>query len=159
MAMNHLSTMYTLNSKVKLCSEKWMHIEPTANTLYFEKVPSSLGVASFFTLIEFKSLSPSFGCSFVQWTWWEPQNWTFEVKVCSIFNLKIWSSFFDICCLFWCNGTARLVVGAWSQTRQQNVNNRKLKLKSPYATNFDFKCPILKFSSCSLDKTTSKTQW
>ena len=38
-----------------------------------------------------------------------------------------------------------------------NVKKRRLKLKSSYATNFDFKCPIQNFSSCSLDKTTSKT--
>ena len=56
----------------------------------------TLDIASFFTLIEFKSLSQSFGCGFVQWTWWELRNWTFGVKVSSIWWFKFEFSVVDI---------------------------------------------------------------
>ena len=83
-----------------------------------------------FTSVEFKSPSPWFGCSFVPWTWWALQNLMFKGKVCSIWTFNFSLSKFDICCLFWQNGAWLLVVGAWSRTRQQNVNKDNLKMKS-----------------------------
>ena len=121
--------------------------------------PASLDVAKLFTSIEFISLQPRFGRSLVPWTWWALQNWTFKVKVCSTFSLKNWSLFLTFVVCF--DAMARL--GQSSAPEAKLVNKMsttvQLKLKSSCITNFDFKCPILRFSSCSLDKPTSKTQW
>ena len=89
---------------------------------YGEIFVHTLDIAKLFTSIEFKSPSPWFGCSFVPWTWWALQNLMFKGKVCSIWTFNFSLSKFDICCVFWQNGARPLVVGAWSQTRQQNVN-------------------------------------
>ena len=89
---------------------------------------SRLDVASFFTLIELKSLSPSFGCSFVQWTWWELQNWTFEVKVCSIWRFKFEFSVVDILLTSLASGADDQPSRAIASKQSFNVKKRYSKL-------------------------------
>ena len=55
----------------------------------------SIDVAKLFTLIEFNSNEPRFGCSLVPWTWWALQNWTFKGKVMNGSRFS-WDNF-----LFW----------------------------------------------------------
>ena len=57
---------------------------------------------------------------------------TYPKKTCrrELFNFSFWLDFFDIEALFWCNGASTPVVVAWSRTRQQNVNKKKVKIKS-----------------------------
>ena len=47
-----------------------------------------------------------------------------------LFNFSFWLENLTKICLFWCASRRRLVGGAWSRTRQQNVNKKKVKIKS-----------------------------
>ena len=76
------------------------------------------------------------------WMWFCPGNMmsTSEFdgtgKVCSIWTNCDCVYFFDIEPLFWCNGTASLVVGAWSKTHNKISTKKWTITFCSYATNF-----------------------
>ena len=72
-------------------------------------------------------------------------------KVCSIWTKCDCVYFFDIEALFWCNGTASLVVSAWSFTHQQDVNNKMNNHILLTCYTIQLIHQIIKCSSCSLE--------
>ena len=136
----------------------------------------ALDVVKLFTSIEFNSLQPRFGCSLVPWTWWALQNWTFKGKVTNGSRIS-WENFF-ISKSFFCCQSRHLITTTNRQRQQQcryvsrqvkettttkwpiwkKSKQKNCKRKSWSVGNFDFKCPILKCSSCSRDQATSKTR-
>ena len=133
----------------------------------------ALVIAKLFTLIEFNSYEPRFGCSLVPWTWWALQNWTFKGKVMNGSRFS-WANF-----LFWffskwpfcrrhlldtyrhcCWRCLFVVVIKWRLWQQKKIYLWKIFSRKSWSVgNFAFKCSILKCSSCSRDQTTAETRF
>ena len=92
---------------------------------YGEIFVHTLDIAKLFTSIEFKSPSPWFGCSFVQWTWWALQNLMFQGKVCSIWWFNFEYLFVDILLTSLASGADDWPSRAIASKQTTNVKKRR----------------------------------